>query len=201
MSEFGMDGLSESDDNSSTTSTSSSSSSSDNWPKYEHDTPFLAVFYEDGELTVRSNPVDIEITYRQYSKESEMKKWSEPDELVEYWIADWRFKSDSHNYEKETGNSLLEDLRESPMETLERLENIQWGTGVTTPEQTCPVCDEPLSVEADYIRVQGKRVCPDHSTQELCESGVLGIHTSKEITDNQGDTVRETPDTANRRWE
>jgi len=193
-----------SDDSSSSSSSSSdnsssSSSSSDEYPKYEKETPYFAVWQdpETGAVKVGNEPEEIHIVYRQHSSGSDLKLYEVPDKIVEYWMTDWRFKSDSHRYEKETGESLHADLRENALKAVDVLRSL----GVperegNKSETTCPVCDVVLERTDEYEFVQGKRLCPEHTVRELVENNALPKMSNVETSEG-----KVFPDTSNREWD
>lgn len=182
-------------------SSRSSSDSGDDYPRYIEETPFLAVFKEGGSIRVRNEPEDIAIVYRQYQKDSDLKKHEVPDSIIEYWLTDWSFKRASYRYQNETGESLIEDLRENAIKTLEILRDAPKGKGATTPQIKCAVCGDELDKQDEYVTIQSKRVHSHHTAEELVDENVLNLYTTKQVTDKAGEAVREAPDTKNRRWE
>jgi len=179
-------------------SSGGSSNDSSDYPKYYEETPFLVV-YEDGDsIKVRNRPSDIVITYREYQKGSDLKKFDVPDEIVEYWMTDWGFKAEAHRYEKQTDReSFLDDLRDAPVETLRRLKR---ETGADTNFEkrtpTCAVCGEELMTGDSYEIIQGKRVHSGHTAQELVSNDVLATMSNRETSEEN-----EYPDTTNREWD
>lgn len=180
------------------TESDSNSSTDDEYPKYYEETPFLAVYAEDGDVVVRNEPQDVDIIFRQHNSGSDIKLWEVPDNVMEYWLTSSQFKMSAHNYEEEYDSELLTDLHESPEKALKRV-TFQFGDGPSEPEKTCVVCQETLEDDDDYIILQSKRVHSHHTADEIAD--IVNLQTEKNITDSSGDDIRDVPDTQNRRWE
>jgi len=181
-------------------SSSASSSSKEEFPRYRYETPFIAIYVEDSELVVRNRPQDeeIQIPYRQYSKESDFKLWESglSDRLVKYWVSSWGFKSVSHTYKKEYDSKLIDDLRDKPRKTLARLKKAQGMADTNSPRShTCAVCKDKFS-DDQYTTVNGRYVHLDHTVAELKEAEIINqlrnkeVGTSKKTTDTERQTYK-----------
>ena len=185
--EFSPDMGESSDSSESGTSGSTSSSSSDDeFPRYKTEVPFMAVVREDDEVRVSSDPVDHAVEYRQYSKKSDFKE-NKPDSIIRCWMTDWMWKKDRYTYEQEYSGSFQSDLREEPLETIEKLthaRSVQEKNDLDEQTQTCGVCGNELDNNSPTVRIMGKKVHAHHTAAELDSADIVGKHK-----------------TDNRRWE
>lgn len=182
---MGLSDVSENSVKSKQGSGSSSSSSGGGYPKSRVLIPAFA-FYRvddqgnpdpDGELVAEPSPQNQFIEERKEDKNSRWERVGVAEELERYWM-DWdSVRLLAHNVEKQLGADFWTLVKQDPEKALRAVKEAAQlkGTSREVPQtRDCAVCGEELhDIYGDYQEVNHKRVCSDHSVEELTEADIL----------------------------
>lgn len=178
----------DSDSSSSTrsrSSTSSSGSSSDHpFPKYERRCPQAVVKDTDDGIQFFWYPdpaiKPVPFSQQWYGQPYEMD-CARPEEWEHVWWSKEEFAIDERAVEQVYDYNLMKILKDRPERGLElrrearkKFARPERDATESQMERPCRVCENRLDIREDeYERVENSLICPDHSTTELIEAGVL----------------------------
>jgi len=181
----GLGGLdADSDSSQSSDSSSSSSGSSDTTQNSGPDTqlrsPYCVVYRdEDGDWRSTFSPQDEDLML-EFTRESSSDSWSlnmTPSYFERYWMSQSSYRTARHTVKKVTGGDLTQMLRKDPEQAVTAvIESAKVAdTDRDIPEtRTCPVCQTELHRVYDKSqKVNGYRLCPDHTVAQIKEAGVM----------------------------
>ena len=154
------------------------SGSSSNYPKTREKIPRLAIYEKDGQLTHGIDAQDdIVIVMEKRTEHSGWKKKYESENLVRYWMSDSDVRYVKHLVQKELNLDFFELLHEDEEKALRAVDQAAKANGRSKKPsmyRDCPVCGDPLHIVAgDWVKIKHRRVCDDHTTKELIDSGLM----------------------------
>lgn len=164
--------------NDSSSDDSNSSSSGGGYPKYDSKVPFLAIWVEeDGTHYSGFRPENIVIEYEKSSKSASWELHAIPAEVERYWMDKLEVRRVEQMVEDELGKDFKELLDDDPEKALKAVtEAAKSHSPKQRPSRTrpCPVCNDDLDyIGGDYQQVNGKRVCSNHTVQDIADAGLL----------------------------
>jgi len=159
--------------------------SPDEFPVQLHKTPYLVIFdtQEGLEPVFYPETEKRTVTFTDYGKyeydlfEDEAKViWTED----RYDLYEWRSEPsrvdltrDPDGEDYDTLRRLLKDHTRAGLREMRRVEDQDVDQGVSQTER-CGVCNQTLHVRYDsYEVVGGRRVCPDHTVEDLGHAGLV----------------------------
>lgn len=165
-------------DNSKSKSSGGSSSSDGRYPRFEDRVPYVAIWEgPDGELKAGFSPQEHTVLY---IKESSSKAWrphAQSEQFERYWMDQYEWKRVVKMVQDTLDLDLIEIVKNDPEEALRSIKYAARNShSDSKPSMTekCPVCrTENHVIFGEFTAINGRRVCKDHTTQELVESGFL----------------------------
>jgi hypothetical protein len=167
------------------TSSSSSKGGSDDdsdsgssYPKYDSRVPYFAIWQEeDGTYHSGHRPENLIIEYEKSSKSASWELHAIPAEMERHWMDRLEVKRVEQMVEEELCKDLRELLDDDPEQALKAItEAAKSESPKQRPSRTrpCGVCGDDIDfIGGDYEQVNGKRVCSNHTVQDIAEAGLL----------------------------
>jgi len=154
------------------------SSSSSAYPKTEERIPRLSVYEKNGELVFGVDAQDdVAVVYEKKKKNSRWKKKYQTENLERYWMTDQDVAYTKWLVKAELDMDLFTLLNESPRNALRAIDkaaNQHGRNDQPSMYRNCPVCGEDLHIiTGDWVKINHRRVCDDHTTKELVDSGLM----------------------------
>lgn len=158
----------------------SGSSGSSSYPKEQQRVPFMVIYEdEEGEAQVARQPQreDLQLTFIKEDSSSTYELHSVPEYFIRYWMSPSSYRRAKHIVQEVTDTDLMDIINEDPRKAVNAvIESAKvYDTDRELPEtEKCPVCRDDLHVIFDdYQPINGRRVCPEHTLEEIKSSGIM----------------------------
>lgn len=171
--------LSSMDDDSSSGSSSSSSSSGSksSYPKFRELVPILAIIDDGSGPELVKRPQEYAVHEWKKDSKTPYEFHSVDDEIQYYWMSQDALRLMIHRWNQIADEDFW-DVAETDMAKLlrgvQRVDEMKTVPDDICSFESCPVCRERNHVLwGKFVTMQGRRVCSDHTADELVDSGFI----------------------------